>query len=68
MPSFTFVLIPGAGGSAWYWHLVAPKLEERGHEAVPVELRRRMIGPVFRSMLQPLCARLAIGILRSSAA
>jgi pimeloyl-ACP methyl ester carboxylesterase len=38
MPSFTFVLIPGAGGSAWYWHLVAPKLEERGHEAVPVEL------------------------------
>jgi len=38
MQSFTFVLIPGAGGSAWYWHLVAPKLRERGHEAVPVEL------------------------------
>src|SRR5262245_15593021 len=36
--SFTFILIPGAGGSAWYWHLVAPKLQERGHEAVPVEL------------------------------
>lgn len=36
--SFSFVLIPGAGGSAWYWHLVVPKLQERGHEAVPVEL------------------------------
>ena len=35
---FTFILIPGAGGSTWYWHLVAPKLQERGHEAVPVEL------------------------------
>jgi pimeloyl-ACP methyl ester carboxylesterase len=38
MQSFTFILVPGAGGSAWYWHLVAPKLEELGHEAVPVAL------------------------------
>src|SRR5262245_6363133 len=38
MQSFTFVLIPGAGGSAWYWHLVAPKIQERGHEAIPVSL------------------------------
>jgi len=37
-PAFSFLLIPGAGGSAWYWHLVVPKLEERGHEAVPVAL------------------------------
>jgi pimeloyl-ACP methyl ester carboxylesterase len=36
--SFSFILIPGAGGSAWYWHLVAPRLQERGHEAVPVDL------------------------------
>jgi len=36
--SFSFILIPGAGGSAWYWHLVVPKLQECGHEAVPVEL------------------------------
>lgn len=34
----TFILIPGAGGSAWYWHLVVPRLEQRGHEAVPVSL------------------------------
>jgi pimeloyl-ACP methyl ester carboxylesterase len=34
----SFILIPGAGGSAWYWHLVVPTLQERGHEAVAVEL------------------------------
>ncbi len=34
----SFILIPGAGGRAWYWHLVAPTLQERGHEAVAVEL------------------------------
>ncbi len=34
----TFVLIPGAGGDAWYWHLVTPELIERGHDAVAVEL------------------------------
>ncbi|MEE6286652.1 alpha/beta hydrolase [Georgenia sp. MJ173] len=34
----TFVLIPGAGGSAWFWHLVAAHLEARGHRAVAVEL------------------------------
>jgi pimeloyl-ACP methyl ester carboxylesterase len=38
MEKFTFILIPGAGGSAWYWHLVVPALQERGHEAVPVAL------------------------------
>src|SRR5580700_6477410 len=38
MGSDTFILIPGAGGRAWYWHLVAARLEQRGHEAVPVAL------------------------------
>ena len=33
-----FVLIPGAGGSAWYWHRVASDLEARGHQAVAVDL------------------------------
>ncbi len=33
-----FVLIPGAGGSAWYWHRVAPLLERAGHEAIAVDL------------------------------
>lgn len=34
----TFVLIPGAGGSAWYWHLVVPELETAGHEAIAVDI------------------------------
>jgi pimeloyl-ACP methyl ester carboxylesterase len=38
MRGVSFILVPGAGGSAWYWHLVAPKLRRRGHKAVPVAL------------------------------
>jgi pimeloyl-ACP methyl ester carboxylesterase len=34
----TFVLIPGAGGAAWYWHQVIPLLREAGHEAIAVDL------------------------------
>lgn len=34
----TFVLIPGAGGTAWYWHRVADLLREAGYEATPVDL------------------------------
>jgi pimeloyl-ACP methyl ester carboxylesterase len=32
-----YVLIPGAGGSAWYWHRVIPLLEAAGHSAVAVD-------------------------------
>ena len=34
----TFVLIPGAGGSAWYWHRIVPLLQAAGHEAIAVDL------------------------------
>src|SRR5687767_2843801 len=34
----TFLLIPGAGGSAWYWHRLVPELRRRGHEAIAVDL------------------------------
>jgi pimeloyl-ACP methyl ester carboxylesterase len=34
----TFVLIPGAGGEAWYWHRVVAELDRRGRIAVPVDL------------------------------
>jgi len=33
-----FVLIPGAGGEAWYWHLVEPRLRALGHDVVAVDL------------------------------
>lgn len=34
----TFVLIPGAGGSAWYWSRLAPLLRRAGHRAIAVDL------------------------------
>jgi pimeloyl-ACP methyl ester carboxylesterase len=34
----TYVLIPGAGGSAWYWHRLGPALRRRGHDVVAVDL------------------------------
>src|SRR3954452_18723890 len=37
----TYVLIPGAGGESWYWHLVVPLLDAAGHRAVAVDLPAR---------------------------
>jgi pimeloyl-ACP methyl ester carboxylesterase len=34
----SFVLVPGAGGMAWYWHRVPPLLHAQGHDAVAVDL------------------------------
>ena len=34
----TYVLIHGAGSTTWYWHLVGPELERRGHDVVAVDL------------------------------
>lgn len=36
--SSTFVLLHGAASTSWYWHLVAPLLEARGHETLTVDL------------------------------
>jgi pimeloyl-ACP methyl ester carboxylesterase len=34
----TFVLLPGAGGDSWYWHLVAAELRTGGHEVLAPDL------------------------------
>ncbi|MCK6211547.1 alpha/beta hydrolase [Georgenia sp. EYE_87] len=34
----TFVIVHGAGGSAWEWHLVREELLARGHDVVAVDL------------------------------
>jgi pimeloyl-ACP methyl ester carboxylesterase len=34
----SYVLIHGAGADSWYWHLVTPHLESRGHEVVAPDL------------------------------
>jgi pimeloyl-ACP methyl ester carboxylesterase len=35
---FTYVLIPGAGGEAWYWHRVVAELDRRGRAGLAVDL------------------------------
>jgi thioesterase domain-containing protein len=35
---FTYVLIPGAGGEAWYWHRVVDELGRRGRIGIAVDL------------------------------
>lgn len=34
----SFILVPGAGGMAWYWHRVVPLLGAAGHEAIAIDL------------------------------
>ncbi len=34
----TYVLIHGAGGDSWYWHLVMPRLTSLGHDVIAVDL------------------------------
>ncbi len=34
----TYVLIHGAGDSAFHWHLLEPELRDRGHEVVAMDL------------------------------
>ena len=34
----TYVLIPGAGTSPRYWHLLVAELRDRGHDVVAVDL------------------------------
>jgi pimeloyl-ACP methyl ester carboxylesterase len=38
MARSTYVLLPGAGGDSWYWHLVAPRLRAAGHEVLTPDL------------------------------
>ena len=33
-----FVLVPGAGGMAWYWHRVVPLVRAAGHEPIAIDL------------------------------
>lgn len=34
----TFLLLPGAGGRAWYWHRLAAELDARGVRSIAVDL------------------------------
>jgi len=52
----TYVLIPGAGGAAWYWHRLVPELQQRGHEVVAVNLRPTTTQPAWRSTPTRTCS------------
>jgi pimeloyl-ACP methyl ester carboxylesterase len=34
----SFVLVPGAGGMAWYWHRILPLLERANQDAIAIDL------------------------------
>jgi pimeloyl-ACP methyl ester carboxylesterase len=34
----THLLLPGAGGMSWYWHVVAERLRDAGHAAIALDL------------------------------
>ena len=38
MAMTSFLLLPGAGGDPWYWHLVVGELVRQGHQATAVDL------------------------------
>ncbi|GAA0932810.1 alpha/beta fold hydrolase [Pseudonocardia zijingensis] len=59
----TFVLVPGAGGQAWYWHRLVPELLARGHEAVAVDLPAADDGAGFAEYADAVVA--AIGDRRA---
>jgi len=61
----SFVLVPGAGGSAWYWHRLVDELVGRGHRALAVALPAadpdsglsdygRVIADAIRSVQRPV--------------
>jgi pimeloyl-ACP methyl ester carboxylesterase len=54
----TFVLLPGAGGFAWYWHRVVPLLEQAGHAAIAVDLP----GPDAQAGLEAYADRVVAAI------
>jgi pimeloyl-ACP methyl ester carboxylesterase len=34
----SYLLLPGSGGDSYYWHLVAPRLRDHGHEVLTPDL------------------------------
>ncbi|MFF1877226.1 alpha/beta fold hydrolase [Leifsonia sp. NPDC058230] len=40
----TYLLLPGAGGAGWLWHLVVDELRQRGEDAVAIDFE---VGPGY---------------------
>ena len=59
----TYVLVPGAGGQAWYWHRLVPELRARGQEVIAVDLPAADDGAGFAEYADAVVA--AIGDRRA---
>ncbi len=64
----TFVLVPGAGGVAWYWHRVAPLLEAAGHHAVAVALRGHTLEGYAKQVVKAVGKRRDVVLVAQSLA
>jgi pimeloyl-ACP methyl ester carboxylesterase len=66
----TFVLIPGAGGVAWYWHRVVALLEAAGQEAISVDLpgddERAGLATYAERVVDAIAARTEIALVAQS--
>ena len=60
-----FVLVPGAGGMAWYWHRAVPLIRAAGHEPIAVDLpgddRHAGLGKDLHPVRGIPAARITIG-------
>lgn len=59
MTTSTFVLVPGAGGDAFYWYRVLPLLREAGHDAVAVRLPAGQAGAGLAEYADTIVAAMA---------
>lgn len=51
-------MLPGAGGSPWYWHSVVPLLQDAGAEAISVELPASAPGSTLSGCADAVVARI----------
>ena len=67
----TFVLIHGAGDSAWYWHLVADELVARGHDVVasdlPIEDESAGLADYADAVVEAIGSRSELAVVAQSA-
>jgi hypothetical protein len=68
----SFVLVPGAGGMAWYWHRVVPLIGAAGHEAIAVDLpgddRRAGLAVYADIVIRAIAARRDVVLVAQSLA
>jgi pimeloyl-ACP methyl ester carboxylesterase len=66
----TLILIPGAGGVAWYWHRIVPLLQGAGHDAIAVDLpgddERASLSTYADRVVQAIHGRMDVALVAQS--